>query len=79
MDDRFNGFRSIQSYLNITEENNKFGLYKFPDEKSGVVSYEKVGDEIEKDLEITDITAADLQYDMMAPFIFKGYRVQVKK
>ena len=31
------------SIFNITEENNKFKLYKFPDEKAGV-TYEKVRD-----------------------------------
>ena len=49
------------SIFNITEENNKFELYKLPDEKAGGVSYEKVRDEIEKDLNISDITATDLQ------------------
>ena len=44
----------------ITEENNKFELYKFPDEKIGGISYEKFEDEIERDLDISDITAADL-------------------
>ena len=39
------------SIFNITEENNKFELYKFPGEK--------VRDEIEKGLDIEDITAAD--------------------
>ena len=34
------------SVFNITEENNKIELYKFPDEKSGGVTYEKVRDEI---------------------------------
>ena len=48
------------SVFNITEENNKFKLYKFPDEKSGGVSCIKVRDEIEKDLDIEDITATDL-------------------
>ena len=47
------------SIFNITEENNKLQLYKFPDEKA--VTYEKVRDEIEKDLDIEDITAEDLQ------------------
>ena len=40
------------SIVNITEENNKFELYKIPDEKAGGVTYEKVREEIEKDLEI---------------------------
>ena len=48
------------SIFNITEENIKFKLYKFPDEKSGGVSYIKVRDEIEKDLDIEHFTAADL-------------------
>ena len=47
------------SIFNITEENKKFKLYKCPDEKCGGVSYIKVRDEIEKDLDIEDITAAD--------------------
>ena len=47
------------SIFNITEENNKFKLYKFPDKKSGGVTYEKVRDEIERDLDVEDITAQD--------------------
>ena len=57
------------STFNITEENNKLQLYKFPDEKSGGISYTKVRDEIEKDLDIEDITTADLQDDLIAPII----------
>ena len=67
------------SIFNITEENNKFKLYKFPDEKSGGVTYEKVRDEIEKDLDIEDITAADLQDEIIAPIIIKEYKEQVTK
>ena len=53
-------------------------LYRFPDEKSGGVSYEKVRDEIEKDLEITDITATDLQGNITGPtIILDEYRNQV--
>ena len=44
----------------ITQENNKFKLNTFPDEKSGGVSYEKVRDEIERDLVISDISATYL-------------------
>ena len=62
------------SIHNITEENNKFELYKFPDEKIGGVTYEKVRDEIEKDLHIEDITAADLQDDIIAPIIIEEYK-----
>ena len=35
-----------KSIFNITEQNNKFELYKFPDSKIGGISYEKVRDEI---------------------------------
>ena len=67
------------SIFNITEENNKFKLYKFPDEKSGGVTYEKVRDEIERDLDIEDITAQDLQDEIIAPIIIKEYNEQVTK
>ena len=67
------------SIFNITEENNKFELYKFPDEKAGGVTYEKVRDEIEKDLDIGDITAEDLQDDIIGPIIIEEYEEQVTK
>ena len=67
------------SIFNITEENNKFELYKFPDEKAGGVTYEKVRDEIQKDLGIEDITAEDLQDDIIAPIIIEEYKEQVTK
>ena len=67
------------SIYNITEENNKFQLYKFPDEKAGGVTYEKVRDEIEKDLDIEDITAEDLQDDIIGPIIIEEYEEQVTK
>ena len=76
------GLTSLEVYnsiFNITEENNKFELYKFPDEKAGGVSYESVEDEIERDLDISDITAEDLQDDIIAPIIIKEYREQVIK
>ena len=63
----------------ITEQNNKLQLYKLPDEKAGGVSYEKVRDEIEKDLDISDITATDLQDDIIGPIIIEEYREQVTK
>ena len=62
------------SIFNITDQNNKFELYKFPDEKSGGISYIKVRDEIERDLDISDITAADLQDDIIAPNIIEEYK-----
>ena len=67
------------SIFNITEENNKFKLYKFPDEKIGGVTYEKVKGEIEKDLGIEDITAEDLQDDIIGPIIIEEYKEQVTK
>ena len=67
------------SVFNITEENNNFELYKFPDEKAGGVTYEKVRDEIEKDLGVEDITAEDLQDDIIAPIIIEEYKEQVTK
>ena len=73
------GLEVYNSFVIITKENNKFELYKFPDEKAGGVSYEKVRDEIEKDLDISDITAVDLQDDIIGPIIIKEYRTQVTK
>ena len=67
------------SIFNITEENNKFELYKFPDEKAGGISYTKVRDETEKVLDIEDITATDLQDEIIAPTIFEEYREQVSR
>ena len=67
------------SIFNITEENNKFELYNFPDEKSGGVTYEKFRDEIEKDLDIEDITAAALQDDIIGPIFVEEYKEQVSK
>ena len=67
------------SIFNITEGNNKFELYKFPEEKAGGISYEKVRDEIEKDLGIEDIIAADLQDDIIGPIIIEEYKEQVTK
>ena len=67
------------SIFNITGKNNKFEIYKFPDEKAGGVTYEKVRDEIEKDLDIEDITAEDLQDDIIGPIIIEEYKKQVTK
>ena len=67
----------FSSIFNITEENNKFKLYNFPDEKSGGITYEKVRDEIERDLDMSDITAVDLHDDIIAPIIIEEYKEQV--
>ena len=68
-----------KSIFNITEENNKLQIYKFPDDKIGGVTYEKVRDEIEKDLDISDITDEDLQDDIIGPIIIEEYKKQVTK
>ena len=73
------GLEVYNSIFNITKENNKFKLFKFPDEKSGGISYTKVRDEVENDLDISDITAADLQDDIIGPIVIKEYREQVTK
>ena len=67
------------SIFNITEENTKLQLYKFPDEKAGGISYKKVKDEFEKDLDISDITATDLQDDIIGPNIINEHREEVTK
>ena len=67
------------SFFNIKKENSKFKLYKFPDEKSGGFSYIKVRNEIEKDLDNEDFTAADLQDEIIAPNIIEEYKKQVTK
>ena len=76
------GLTDLEVYNSIfdrTEEKNKFKHYKFLDEKNGGVSYIKVRDEVERDLEISDITAADLQDDLIAPSIIEEYKEQVRK
>ena len=75
------GLTNLEVYIsifNITEEK-KFELYKFPDEKAGGVSYEKVRDENERDLDISNITRVDLQDEIIAPSFIKEYREQVTK
>ena len=76
---RLTDLEVYNSIFNITEENNNFKLYKFPDEKAGGVTYEKVRDEIERDFDIEDITATDLQDDITAPIIIEEYKEQVTK
>ena len=66
------------SIFNITEENNNFEHYNLPDEKIGI-SYEKVEDETERDLDISDITADDLQNEIIGPIIVEEYREHVTK
>ena len=61
------------SFFNIAEEINKFEFYKFPDEKSSGVSYGKVRYEIERDLDISDITATDLEDNIIVPIIIRVF------
>ena len=66
----------------LTEPNETFHFepfYKFLNEKSGGVSYEKTGDEIERDLDIADITPTDLLDEKIGPIFIKEYREQVTK
>ena len=80
MDDKIIKLRGLEFYFfYILRENNKFDLHKFPDSKSGSISYEKVKVEIEKYLEISDNTPIDLQEEIMGPIIFKEIREQVSK
>ena len=67
------------SIFDITQQNNKLQLCKFPDEKAGGVLYEKVRDEIERDMDVPDITPTDLQDDIIGPIIIEEYREQVTK
>ena len=76
------GLTSLEVYnsiFKITEENNKFKLYKFPDENADGISYEKVREEIERNLEISNITPADLQDEIIALIVIEEYRGQVTK
>ena len=73
-EDSMIGLTSLEVYISlfsITKGNNNFKLHKYPDGKNVSVSYEEVRDEIQKDLEITDITATDLEDDMLAPNIIE--------
>ena len=65
------------SIFNITEENNKFEFYKFPEDKIGGITYTKVRNEIERDLDILDITDSDLEDDIIGPIIIEEYKEQV--
>ena len=73
------GLEVYNSVFNITEENNSFKLYKFLDEKSGGISYIEVRYEIDKDLDILDITASVLEDNIIGPNIIEEYRNQITK
>ena len=65
MDDWINKFRNNEIVFNIKEENNKIELYMFTDSKKGATSYEQVRDEIEKDMENSNIS--NLQDEIIGP------------
>ena len=65
--------------FNVSKHSNKFKLYKYPDTKSVSVSYEKIRDEIEKDLDISEFKTINLKDDIIGPNIVKEYREQVTK
>ena len=67
------------SIFNITEQNNKLEIYNYPDEKIGGLTYTKVRDDIERDLDISDITDEDLQDDIIGPIIIEEFEDQVTK
>ena len=67
------------SLFDITEQNIKLQLYKFPNEKSGGISYTNSRDDIARDLGFSDITAADIEDDIIAPNIIEEQREQVAK
>ena len=76
------GLTNLEVYnsdFNKTEEYNELQLYKIPDEKNGGVSYIKFRGEIERDLDISDITATDLRNDLIAPIIIEENKEQVTK
>ena len=68
------GLTDLEVYnfiFNINRTTNIFRLYEFLDEKAGGVSVEKVRDEIERELDTSEITASDLKDDIIAKIIIK--------
>ena len=72
-------FEVYHSIFIITEGNNNSEVSRFPDSKKGDVSYEKVTDEIERDLDVSDIAATHLQNETIAPFIIEEFREKMSK
>ena len=67
------------SIFKIKGEKNKFKLYVFPDSEKGGDTYEKVRDVTEKDLEMSDVTATNLQEEILGPIFFEGNRKEASK
>ena len=76
---RLTSLEVYSSIFKITNENNKFELCKSADENRGGVSYERIRDEIERHLNISEITATKLQDDILRPILIEEYREQVTK
>ena len=74
------GLMSLEVYnsiSNITEQNNKFELYK---DKFDDFSFAKLKDAIEEISNIPDISPKDLQNDTLGPIIISIYRkLQLEK
>ena len=71
------GLTSFEVYVfnfDITEENSKIDVYKFLDSTNGGISCGKVRDEVENDLGSSNITATDLQDEILGPKVIKEYR-----
>ena len=76
------GLTSLEIYtstFNITEGNNNFKLYKFSDSNINGVSYEKVRDEIGRDLDISDITSIDSPDEVIGTIMLVKCRKQITK
>ena len=69
---RLTALEVYNSIFNIAEENNKFHFFTFPVSEVRGITNEKIEDEIEKDLIVSDITATDLQNHILDLFIFKN-------
>ena len=67
------------SIFNIIDENNKFEHYLFPHSKNRRIKNKKVRDEIEMNLEISDITATDLPDEKLGPTFIEQTRREVSK
>ena len=74
------GLSNLEAYnsiFNIKRHDKKFKHYKFPDSKSGGLSNEKLRDDIARDMEVTDITATDFQYQRTGPIFIEELGEQV--
>ena len=70
MDDKLTKLEIFNTFFNITEDANKFVLYTdtFDD-----FSFEKLKNELEEILSISDITPSQLQHEVMGPRIIEDH------